>query len=312
MTTRHHGLKWILARGVLIACVVAGGVIDRLPSAAGGDVPDDDDGKTVFTVADFARHGVVVAAAAPGLVDVGIDLPAEVRPNGDRIAHLAPRFSGIVRQVRRSVGDRVAAGDVLALVESDNLSTYEMRAAFAGVILDRHIAPGEAVTPASPAFIVADLDTVWVDIYVHQKALPSLRLGQAVTISRRDDATAGHGVISYIAPVVDQATRTAIARVVVENRGGEWRPGSFAVATVDQPVAAEVVVTRRALHEFEGATALFVARGDHFVARHVVVGAIGRTTAAIVSGLAAGESYADENSFLVKAELAKATSEHEH
>jgi cobalt-zinc-cadmium efflux system membrane fusion protein len=283
------------------------------PTDEHADEHDDHaDDAARFTVADFERHGVEVATATAGTVDIGVELPAEVRPNGDRVAHLAPRFPGVVRQVRKSVGDRVAAGEVLAVIESDNLTTYELRSAFAGTVIDRHIAPGESVTRETPAFIVADLATVWVNINVYQKVLPAIRVGQRVTIATRHDDREASGEISYIAPVVDQATRTAIARVVLDNPDGHWRPGLFVVATVAQPVAAEVVVARRALHEFDGERAIFVAVGEHFVARHVVVGELGRTTASIESGVAAGERYADEGSFLVKADLAKSAAEHQH
>jgi cobalt-zinc-cadmium efflux system membrane fusion protein len=57
---------------------------------------------------------------------------------------------------------------------------------------------------------------------------------------------------------------------------------------------------------------VFVADGDRFAAREVVLGRIGRTKAEIVSGLAAGDRVADERSFLIKAELAKGAAEHHH
>jgi len=324
--TRTTSTGWLLASAVATLLVWAAVAVPaRDASASAADEHADDHGDdhatdhadhadepSRFTVADFERHGVGLATAVAGMVDIGVELPAEVRPNGDRVAHLAPRFPGVVRQVRKSVGDRVAANEVLAVIESDNLTTYELRSAFAGTVIDRHIAPGESVTRESPAFIVADLTTVWVNIDVYQKVLPAIHVGQRVSISTRHDELEGGGEISYIAPVVDQATRTATARVVLDNPDGRWRPGLFVIATVARPMPAEVIVARRALHEFDGETAVFVADGDHFVARHVVVGEVGRTTASIESGLATGERYADEGSFLVKAELAKSEAEHQH
>lgn len=309
---RHPRLRGVAVLSLLACLFLTANPTGIAAAGRNGQDGGEHEDLSGFTIADFENHGVVLATAASGVVDVGVELPAEVRPNGDRTAHLAPRFPGIVRQVRRSVGDRVSAGDVLAIIESDNLTTFELRAAFSGVVIDRHIAPGESVTRSSTAFIVADLDTVWVDINVHEKALPSLRLGQMVTIATRHSTESGTGEVSYIAPVVDQATRTAVARVILDNRHGHWRPGSFAVATVDQSVSAAVAVSRRALHEHEGNATIFVADGDRLVARQVVVGRVGRTVAEIVSGLTAGERYADENSFLVKAELAKGAAEHEH
>ena len=71
-----------------------------LPGSArgsgGGDHGHGHDEETVsFSVDDFARHGVTLLTAQSGVVDQGIELSAEVRPNADRLAHVAPRFAGI-------------------------------------------------------------------------------------------------------------------------------------------------------------------------------------------------------------------------
>ena len=268
--------------------------------------------KTAFSIEDFEKHGVGLATARRGVVGAGVELPAEVRPNADRLAHVAARFPGIVREVRKHIGDTVRAGDVLALIESENLSTYELKAAFDGTIIDKHISPGEAASRERPAFVIADLSSVWVNINVYQKVLPQVRLGQSVLISTTDDVQQAEGTISYLAPVVHQATRTATARVVLANADGVWRPGLFVVATIVVPTEADIVVPRRALHTLDGKTVLFVAEEDSFVARPVTVGTIGDTQAEITSGLRAGERFADEGSFLVKAELAKDAGGHHH
>ena len=254
-----------------------------------------------------------MATARAGIVDEGIELPAEVRPNADRLAHVAPRFAGIVREVKKQVGDPVRAGDVLAVIESDKLAAFELRAAFDGTVIDKHVVPGEAVTRDRPAYIIADLSDVWVNIAVYQKALPDVQVGRPVVIAAPNGGLQAEGTISYIAPIVDQATRTAKARVVLSNEDRAWRPGTFAVATVALDQAAAVVVPRRALYTKGGKDVLFVVEGDSFVPRAVTVGRMGRTRAEITAGLAAGERFADERAFLVKAELGKdADTHHDH
>ena len=265
-----------------------------------------------FTVHDFEAAGVHVANAGPGEVDVAIELPGEVRPNADRIAHLSPRFPGIVREVRKHIGDRVRAGDVLAIIESENLATLELRTAIDGMIIDKHIAAGEAVSRDEAAFIVADLATVWVNISIYQSALHEVDVGQTVTLTASHGGLEATGTISYITPVVDQATRTAGGRVVLPNPDGAWRPGLFVTANVHKPAPAAIVVVRKALHTVAGATVVFVVDDDRFVARPVTVGRTGRTRAEIVAGLSADERFAEERSFLVKAELGKSESDHAH
>jgi cobalt-zinc-cadmium efflux system membrane fusion protein len=300
--------RWILAT-LLIAVLAAAS--DDHDHHDHHDEHDETPART-FTVADFEKAGVVVATAGRGEVDVAVDLPGEVRPNADRIAHVAPRFPGIVREVRKHVGDAVRAGDVLAVVESEQLAPFEVKAAFDGTVVDKHIAPGEAVDRDEPAFIVADLSTVWVTISVYQRALAELRIGQPVVIQASHGDLEATGRVAYIAPVVDQATRTASARVVLPNPDGAWRPGLFVAATVFNPIPADVVVPRRAIQTMDGKPVVFVAEDERFAPRPVTLGRAGRTKVEIVSGLAAGDRFADERSFLVKAELGKGMAEHHH
>ena len=275
-------------------------------------VAASDEHDSAFTVDDFLRAGVTLATAEAGTVDVGVELPGEVRPNADGIAHIAPRFPGIVREVRVTVGQRVHAGSVLAIVESERLAPFEIRAAFEGSVIDKHVAPGEVVGPDHTAFIVADLSTVWVNLDVYQDALPLVGVGRAVRIVASHGELTADGVVSYVSPVVDQATRTAQARVVLPNADGRWRPGLFVTATVEDPVRVAVVLPRRAVQTFEGRPTVFVVDGEHLEPRAVTLGRMGRTRVEIREGVAAGDRVADGGSFLVKAELAKGEAGHEH
>ncbi|MGH7788370.1 MAG: efflux RND transporter periplasmic adaptor subunit, partial [Candidatus Binatia bacterium] len=273
--------------------------------AHGDDAP-------AFTVADFARFGVTVATARAGTVDLGIELPGEVRANADRTVHLAPRYDGVLREVRARVGDRVRAGAPLAVVESATLAPYTIVAPFDGVVVDRHAVAGEAVGPARPILIVSDLDSVWIDIAVYQRDVAMVRTGQTVTISAGYGLAEARGTVSYVSPVLDQATRTATARVVLANPDGQWRPGLFVTALVEDPAPAAVVIARSALQRVDGATAVYVEHDGHFQVRPVTVGRIGHSTAEVLTGLQAGERYAATSSFLVKAELEKSSGGHDH
>jgi cobalt-zinc-cadmium efflux system membrane fusion protein len=273
--------------------------------------PDEHRGE-VFSVSDFAKLGVTTATAGPGAIDVALELPGEIRPNGDHIAHIAARFPGVVRDVRAGIGDRVSGGDPLATIESENLSAYTIRAPFDGTVIDRHLAVGEIVDQASAIFILADLSTVWLDVNVHQHGLAHVAPGRTVTLREVAGDRSAQAEISYVSPIIDQETRTATARAVVANADGGWRPGTFVVATIEEPVAAPIVIPRHALQTFEGETTVFVVEGEQFAPRRVTVGAQGRSTIAITAGLAAGDRVADEGSFLVNAELAKGEAGHDH
>ncbi len=305
-----------LAAGVLLALLVAAcsepgshrGHESETHVAGGGPGQET----AGFTVGELAGFGVRVATAAGGEIDASLALPGEVRANGDRLAHLAPRFAGIARDVRKQVGEAVRTGEVLAVIESDTLASYEMRAPFDGVVLDRHVVTGEAVGRDRAAFIIADLRTVWIDVAVYQRALPRVWPRRSVHVRASHGGIEADGTVAFVAPIVDQATRTASARVVLPNPAGAWRPGLFVTAMVSDPVEVAIAVPRAALQRSGGRSILYVVEGERFVPRAVVLGRIGRTRMEVASGLSVGERYAVDGAFLVKAELEKADTVHGH
>jgi len=68
------------------------------------------------------ESGVETAAAGPGKLQVHDTLSGEIAFNSDRLAHIVPRVPGVVREVRKNLGDTVRTGDVLAVLESRDLA----------------------------------------------------------------------------------------------------------------------------------------------------------------------------------------------
>jgi cobalt-zinc-cadmium efflux system membrane fusion protein len=116
-----------------------------------------------------------------------------------------------------------------------------------------------------------------------------------------------------VGPVVGEATRTAVARVVLPNPKGIWRPGLFVAATVElEEMTVPVAVPDEAVQTIAGRSVVFVAEGDAFIPRPVVAGRTDGDWVEIVSGLRAGESCVIRNSFILKSELGKGAAGHDH
>lgn len=281
----------------------------------GGDEHDqaEEEGVLRLSPEQLADAGIRIAPSGPAAIDSGTELLGEVHPNGDRLAHIVPRFPGIVREVRKNAGDRVTVGEVLAILESsDSLAPYPLKTSIEGVVLSKHLTLGEAVDRETEAFVVADLRTVWVDLAVYQKDLGRISIGQPVRIHAVGEGADTEGTISYVTPAVDQTTRTATARVVIANASRKFLPGMFVTAHTLDAIEAAVVVPRDALQTVEGRSAVFVETADGLTPRPVVLGRQGNTRVEIASGLASGERVAVTNTFLLKAELAKSEAEHDH
>lgn len=300
--------------GAFLTVVLVAGTGTTAAQESGADHHDHDHGeaaeRTVQVAPDvLAEFGVETAEAGPGVLRDWRRLPAEVRASADRVAHLVPRYEGVVTEVRAGIGDRVKPGQVLAKIEnSATLVTFPVTTMLGGVVIDRTLSLGEAVGRDKPVFVIADLDTVWVDIAVYLRDLELVDVGQPVTVlcGRHDEPV--HDRIDYVSPVVDEATRTATARVVLANHDLHWRPGMFATAQVlVDETEVPVAVPPSALLLVDGSTSVFVRSGDEFVPRAVVVGRATDELVEIVQGLAPGETYVVRNGFTLKAELEKAS-----
>ncbi len=257
-----------------------------------------------FSAAELAEFGVRFEAAGAGTIDLGFEVPGEIESDPERIAAIGPRFPGIVRSVSKRVGDRVSRGDVLAVVESENLSSFEVRSGITGTVLEQHAAPGEMIGRERAAFVVGDLRTVWAVLAIYPQDAPRVRAGQKVSV-RVPGVPAVDAEIDYVSPIVDRHTRAARARVVLANDDGRFRPGLFVTATVAEPVEARVVVPAAAVQIVDGRAVVFARSGGRVEARPVTLGRRGRQRVEVEAGLDPGTEVAHEGVFILKAELEK-------
>jgi cobalt-zinc-cadmium efflux system membrane fusion protein len=272
------------------------------------------EGRVVLDAAMAAASGITTERAGPARVRTTVPLHGHVVPNAERTSHVTPRFPGVVREMRKRVGDPVAAGETVAVVESDeSLRPYELRAGSAGTVIDRTANPGERASADRPLYTVSDLSTVWIDLHAHRSDAPRLRAGQRLEIQPSTGGDPIDGEIAYVAPVASESSQTLLARAVVPNGEGRLHPGFFvsAAATVEDaevPLAVRVV----ALHDLGRGPVVFVREGDVFEATPIELGRRDEAFAEVRSGLEAGRSYAAENAFVLKADVGKSGASHDH
>jgi multidrug efflux pump subunit AcrA (membrane-fusion protein) len=154
---------------------------------------------------------------------------------------------------------------------------------------------------------------VWADFAVYRRDLAKVKVGATVLIDPEDGGAPVSAIISYISPVGSTDTQTAMARATVTNEQGRLRPGLFIAGKLllaEKPV--EIAVKASALQTLENRTVVFVRNGEKFEPRDVEVGARDGEMVEITFGLIEGDIYAAKNSFVIKAEIGKASAAHEH
>lgn len=257
---------------------------------------------------------LTIETAGPERIRTLLPVYGKVASNEEAMAHVQPRFPGVVKDVRKRLGDKVEKGELLAVVESnESLRSYEIKSEIAGLVIQKDITIGEFVKSEDTVYTIADLSTVWVDLAVFRQDFGKLKVGQAVEIHPGAGEEAMQVRVDYISPFGTEGSQTMLARCVVPNPNGDMRPGLFVTAEISIDEAdAPVAVKLAAIQNVEEKSVVFVEEGDSFEAKEVKLGAKNGQFVEILSGIEAGEKYAADNSFILKAELGKGEAEHEH
>ena len=254
-----------------------------------------------------------VESAGPAVIREQLSLTGAIQANPARLARVRARFPGVVRELRKGLGDPVAAGEVLATVQSnESLQSYAVTAPISGAVLVRSSVVGEA-TGEEPLFVVGDLTKIWAELDVFGRDLNRVKPGQPVRVASLDEEIAAEGVISAMSPLTSHSSQSVRARVELENARGSWRPGQFVhgvvtVAETNVPLA----VKNSALQRFRDFTVVFAQVGDTYEVRMLELGKSDGVWTEVLGGLESGEQYVTENSFLIKADIEKSGASHDH
>ena len=190
---------------------------------------------------------------------------------------------------------------------------YTLTAPINGVVTHKNIAVGQLVDISQMLFEVADLSTVWAEMTIPTKDLGLVKAGQKVTVNATAFEQSAAGTIAYIAPLVSEQSRTATARVVLENTQQNWLVGlPVAIDLVAEEVSVPISVSVEAIQTTRFGEVVFGRYGEYFEARPLQLGRRDSKNVEVLSGLNAGEQYAAGNSFIVKAELGKSGATHDH
>ncbi|XOZ34738.1 efflux RND transporter periplasmic adaptor subunit [Halomonadaceae bacterium KBTZ08] len=264
-----------------------------------------------------AKAGLELARATfkrkQRLADDQIASKAELQESRQALSEARVKVE-LARRELRTLGMTEAAIKGLDLEGEDSLARYELTAPVNGTIIKRHLTRGERVdaraTGDSP-FMIASRERVWGRLSIFPQSIDDVQPGQSVTVKATDSDAAATSPITYVSPLMQESTRSARARVVLDNADGQWYPGQFITGRVTvETVDADVVVPRSAIQTMDGGPRVFVRTDKGFEARAVKLGRQAGGKVAIREGLNAGERYAAVNTFTLKAEFGREKLKH--
>lgn len=188
------------------------------------------------------------------------------------------------------------------LKELEALFAYAtLRAPFPGVVIERNVNPGGLVRNAEaassnsrePLFVIAALDRLRVRVPVPEDDVPWLDVGDtAIVTLRSQSGNTLEGKVTRISQNVEDATRTMLAEIDVQNADHRLVAGMYGQARIilDEKPNTLVLPAAAVRYDEQGASYVYVVNGDNVITRlDVVTGLDVGQKIEIVSGLSGDE-----------------------
>lgn len=196
---------------------------------------------------------------------------------------------------------------ILALTDQQGTpGVLEIRAPFAGEIVERTAVQGAMVEMGQPLFMLADATTLWAMLRIPESQLPRVQVGQTVELSVESlPGETFSGTLTWLSATVDEQTRMASGRVEVANAERRLKAQMFARARiVTTNSVGALVVPQSAVQDVTGMSVVFVKfGGDLFEVRAVQLGATHDGRVEVVAGLKPDEQVVVAGSFALKSQF---------
>ncbi|MFI5183843.1 MAG: efflux RND transporter periplasmic adaptor subunit [Vicinamibacteria bacterium] len=184
------------------------------------------------------------------------------------------------------------------------LRALDIHAEHGGYVAQKTAFHGMRVTPADTLYDIADLSRLWVLADVYESDLPSVRVGMqgGVTVPYLPGRR-WSGSVTYIAPTVEERTRTVKVRIEVDNAGGDLKPDMFADVFLHSDSGMGLMVPEGAVIDAGDRRLVFVDRTDgRLEPREVAIGFKSAGGVQVLSGVAEGERVVTSANFLLDSE----------
>jgi len=170
-----------------------------------------------------------------------------------------------------------------------------------GVIVKSYIAEGQYVKEGQRLFEIADFTTLWFMFNASEQDIPLLKQRQVVHVSiASQPGQVIRARIDNISPILDDATHSAMVRVVIENPERKIMNHTTATAVVELEAPTVLAVPRTAMLWSGSTPRVYVEQASgSYQQRSVKLGRMGDALVEVVAGLQEGERVVTRGNMLI-------------
>jgi membrane fusion protein, heavy metal efflux system len=177
-----------------------------------------------------------------------------------------------------------------------------------GIVVERNAVIGQTADPATPLLKILDPAYLWAEGAVYENDWHKVHVPVSVRFSCSSTPNVFFdGTLVYIAPMLNEETRTSTVRVRIPNLKGRLAPNMFGclIIPLEQPNQV-IAIPEESLVEFDNQPFVFIVVNDTtFVPRSVGRGMVSDSLIEIIRGLEPGERVVSRGAFLLKSEILK-------
>jgi multidrug efflux pump subunit AcrA (membrane-fusion protein) len=182
--------------------------------------------------------------------------------------------------------------------------TLTLYAPASGVVMQKNVLQGQAISAGQTLYTIADLGEVWVDVQLREADAAAVRVGSGADIDVTGlPGRTLKGRVTYVYPTLNSATRAVRARVQVSNADGALKPGMYATVRLSTPSRSALTVPSTAILRTGERNVVFMDMGKgQLMPMDVEIGRSAGDYTEVLSGLEPGTRVVTSAQFLLDSE----------
>ncbi len=259
--------------------------------------------RITLTQAYAENAGIKDSIARAGEISQTLTLYGKTENDASQVSQVRARFAGMIRKLSLNIGDKVTKGEIIAEIESSSsLKTYTVIAPISGSVTARFANENE-LSDQQALLTITNSNKLWLELQVFPSQRKKVAIGDKVIVSSVSNES--EFSIKYLLPS-DNNQPFTLARVLIDNEAQQLSPGLLLSAeVVTNRQSVDLAIENRAMQSVGGVTVAFIKTAYGYQMRPIQVGLTDGSHSEVLTGLTHGETYALENSYLLKAELEK-------